>query len=179
MSAEEHLFVFELAGEDYAIDVMKVGEVIKSGDKTTTSLPNSPEFVKGIINVRGQVIPLIDLEDRFGLTGENSEFIVLFELNGSTSGILVDDVHEVMKVDDKRIKDAPEVLRDRIHQEYVDDVALLENDRMIIILDLESGFNEEEQMSVGQISDSEGGEGDDEIEEVSQEDIQKRIEENL
>jgi purine-binding chemotaxis protein CheW len=171
------LLVFRLASEEYGVNVMKVGEVIKAIEKTIKPIPNSKDFIKGITNVRGQVIPIIDLETKFGLEPDDHRLIVLLEIDGSTCGIMVDEVKEVLRVNEKRIKSAPEVLRDKIHRQYVDDVALLEDERMIIILDIDSGFQEEEQIAMNDISDEDEDEEEDETEEVSEEEVKKKAEE--
>jgi purine-binding chemotaxis protein CheW len=170
------LLVFRLATEEYGVNVMKVGEVIKAEEKTIKSIPNSKDFIKGITNVRGQVIPIIDLETKFGLEPDDHRLIVLLEIDGSTCGIMVDEVKEVLRVNEKRIKKAPEVLRDKIHRQYVDDVALLEDERMIIILDIDSGFEEEEQIAMSEIADEEPEE-DEETEEVSEEEVKEKAQE--
>lgn len=170
------LLVFKLANEEYGVNVMKVGEVIKAEEKTIKPIPNSKDFIKGITNVRGKVIPIIDLETKFGLEPDDQRLIVLLEIDGSTCGIMVDEVNEVLRVNDMRIKKAPEVLRDKIHRQYVDDVALLEDDRMIIILDIGSGFHEEEQIAMSELSEEEERE-EEKTEEVSEEEVKEKAKE--
>lgn len=178
MSEEfQKVFVFQLGDEEYGIDVMDVKEINKSVDKKITSIPESSDFIAGITNLRGQVIPVINLKHRFNIESGDGEFIVIIDLNDSTTGIIVDDVKEVMDINQKRIKEAPELLKRDIHDDYVKEVALLEDDRIITIIDLESGFSEEEVAQVNDMSKEEPEQ--DEVEEVSKEEIRKKAQEKI
>lgn len=171
------VLVFKLGDEEYGIDVMDSKEIIKIENKTITDIPDSSDFIVGITNVRGKVVPIMDLKDRFGLETGREKFIVLIEIQDATAGILVDRVIEVMDINSKRIKEAPELLRQEIHSDYVEDVALLEGDRMITILDLERGFSEEEATRVSQIAEEE--EEEEEVEEVSKREIMEKTKEKI
>lgn len=170
---ERQIFVFELDGEEYAVDIGTVREIIKSEEKEITNIPNVPDFITGITNVRGQVVPIIDLEEKFDLSSHENEYIVIIELNGTPAGLLVDDVHEVKKISKSKIKEAPQIVEEEIHRKYVKDVAVLE-DRMIIILDLTAGLKEHEAVAVEEIQDTMNDEEEeDEEEEVSHRDAKK------
>lgn len=143
----EQIFIFELDGEEYALPVEKVDEILKRSEKEITEIPNVPDFVRGIINVRGSIVPVLDLEEKFNLTQHEKAFIVIVDIHGTDGGLLVDDVHDVMRVDEERIKPAPEILEKEIHADYIEDVAVLD-DRIIVILDLDSGFEEEDAIAV-------------------------------
>lgn len=147
------IFIFELDGEDYSININSVREIIKSEEKQITNIPNVPDFIRGITNVRGQVVPVIDLEEKLSLAHNDNNYIVIVELNGTPAGLLVDDVKEVMRVDDNKVRDAPEILEQEIHREYVKNVVVLE-DRMIIILDIKAGLTESEAVAVEQLKDT-------------------------
>jgi purine-binding chemotaxis protein CheW len=103
---------FSLAGEEYGIGILKIKEII--GMMSITAVPQTPAFVKGVINLRGKVIPVIDLRLRFGM--EPMEYTdrtctVVVEIEGSSSpiliGIVVDSVSEVLNVKSDEIEDAP------------------------------------------------------------------------
>lgn len=175
--ATQEVFVFELSEEEYGIPVEKVEEIVRVEELEITRIPNAPPFIRGITNVRGKVVPLIDLEERFGLEKQENRFIVLIDIQGTTAGILVDDVHEVMRISTARIKDAPDILKDEIHSEYVKEVAVLE-DRMIIILDLEAGLSASEATKVGDLG-GEQEEDEEEIEEVTEEEVEERVRERV
>lgn len=163
-SDSRQIFIFELDGEEYGTQVENVREIIKASDKEVTEVPNAPDFIRGITNVRGQVVPLIDLEEKFDISQRDNEFIVIVELNDTSAGLMVDNVHEVMRVKEKRIKDAPEILDQEIHREYVQNVVILE-DRMIIILDLLEGLEDHEAVAVEKISDEMGSDEEEQEEE--------------
>lgn len=170
---ERQIFVFELDEEEYAVDIDTVREIIKSEEKEITKIPNVPDFITGITNVRGQVVPIIDLEEKFDLSSHENEYIVIIELNGTPAGLLVDDVHEVKKIKKSKIKEAPQIVEEEIHRKYVKDVAVLE-DRMIIILDLKAGLKEHEAVAVEEIQETMNDEEqEDEEEEVSHQDAKK------
>ncbi len=167
------LFVFELSNEDYAIEIEYVKEITKSEEKKITPLPNVPSFIKGITNVRGQVVPVIDLEEKFNLTKKDAKFIVILEMYDTTVGMLVDDVEEVMRVKENRIKDSPKILEEKIHTNYMKGVAVLD-ERLIIILDLNKGFGEEEAVEMKEITDKmSSDEKEEEVEEISEEELKK------
>ena len=169
------LFVFELSDEDYAVEIDFVQEITKSGEKDITPLPNVPDFIKGITNVRGQVVPVIDLEDKFELEKKENQFIVILEVHDTTVGMLVDDVEEVMRINENKVKESPRILEEKIHTNYMKGVAVLE-DRMIIILDLEEGLGEEEAVEMKELSESiaDDDEEEEKENEVSEEELRKR-----
>lgn len=166
------IFIFNLDDEDYSIDIDNVREIIKSEEKEITKVPNVPDFITGITNVRGQVVPVIDLEEKLSLSHKENDYIVIVELNGTPAGLLVDDVKEVMRVEEDKIRDAPEILEQEIHREYVKDVVVLE-DRMIIILDIKAGLSESETVAVEELRETmdNGSNEEDEDDEVTHQDV--------
>lgn len=109
---EGKYLTFSLAGEEYGISILKIKEII--GMMTITSVPRTPEFVKGVINLRGKVIPVIDLRLRFGI--DASEYtertcIIVVEIISETAtviiGIVVDSVSEVLNIKEEEIEEAP------------------------------------------------------------------------
>ena len=104
---------FALGKEEYGIEILKVREII--GYMTITAVPQMPDYVKGIINLRGQVIPVVDLRSRFGM--ENKEItdqscIIVVDIHQSDrsffAGLVVDHVQEVLNIEDGNIDDAPQ-----------------------------------------------------------------------
>lgn len=172
------VFVFELSGEEYGVSVEDVEEVIRAEEQEITSIPNAPPFIRGITNVRGRIVPLIDLEERFGLEKQENRFIVLIDVQGTTAGILVDAVHEVLRIDAARIKDAPGILKDEIHSEYVKEVAVLD-ERMIIILDLEAGLSTSETTQVGELGGAVEEDAAETVEELTDEEVEERARERV
>ncbi|MBT3202008.1 MAG: chemotaxis protein CheW [Phycisphaerales bacterium] len=100
---------FALAEEEYGLEILKVREIISMSE--ITSVPKTPEYVKGVINLRGKVIPVIDLRLKFSMeevpyTDETCTIVV--DVNGVEMGIIVDHVSEVLDIADGDIEDAPE-----------------------------------------------------------------------
>jgi purine-binding chemotaxis protein CheW len=136
VEATEHLATFFLSGEEYGIDVRLVQEIIRVSD--ITQVPRAPGFIKGVINLRGRIIPVIDLKRKLGL-GEVSEAarqsrIVVVKVRDRLVGLLVDGASQVLKVAVASIEAAPEEVVE-IDANYLRGVAKLEN-RLIILMDL-------------------------------------------
>lgn len=103
-----HVIAFKLGKEEYALSITKVQEIIMPVEKTT--IPRSPEYVDGVINLRGNIIPIIDGRKRFGipLAEETSETrIMVLELEDSTVGLTVDSVSEVIHIPAKDVQSSP------------------------------------------------------------------------
>ena len=113
MAAREGKYLtFKLAGEEYGISILKIKEII--GMMPITPVPQTPEFVKGVINLRGMVIPVVDLRLRFGMESHNyteRTCIIVVELAGQTGtilmGIAVDTVLQVLNVKSEEIEESP------------------------------------------------------------------------
>jgi purine-binding chemotaxis protein CheW len=104
---------FALGGEVYGLEILKVQEII--GMMSVTRVPRTPEFMRGVINLRGKVIPVVDLRLKFGLDStedtERTCIIVVQVTKGDTTvimGIIVDEVSEVMDINEKQIEPSPE-----------------------------------------------------------------------
>jgi purine-binding chemotaxis protein CheW len=99
---------FVLAGEDYGLEILKVREII--GMMNITAVPRTPSFVKGVINLRGKVIPVVDLRTKFAMPAVEQTAqtcIIVVYVGEIEMGIVVDEVSEVMDIDAKDIEDAP------------------------------------------------------------------------
>ena len=109
-STELPLVVFRLAAEAYALRLHEVREIIMVGN--ITPVPRAPSFIEGVLNLRGEVMPVIDLRDRFGLPRQpvtNVSRIVITPIGGVSTGLIVDSVDEVKSIDPKRLEDPPRV----------------------------------------------------------------------
>jgi purine-binding chemotaxis protein CheW len=134
--ATEHLATFFLAREEYGVDVRQVQEIRRVAE--ITSVPRAPEFVRGVINLRGRILPVLDLRRRLGL-GEVAESrasrIVVVRVKERLLGLLVDGASQVLKIPVSQVEPPPEeVLRQG--GDYIRGVAKLD-DRLIILVDLE------------------------------------------
>lgn len=140
----EQLVVFQLAGETYGVDIAHVHEIIRL--QHITQVPRTPEFVEGVINLRGRIIPVIDLHKRFGLPpaeATNNTRIMVVEVNGITVGMIVDAVLEVLRLPEENIEPPPPIIKG-VDVAYLRGVGKWE-DKLIILLDLDRVLRESEQ----------------------------------
>ncbi len=146
-SRELQIVVCELADERYGLDIDKVYEIIRH--QPITAVPRSPEFVEGVINLRGRIIPVVDLRERFGMPGAEptkATRIVVAETGGTRVGFVVDGVSEVLMVPADAIEATPEVAAGS-DADYLKGIAKL-GDRLIILLELDGLFAAEEQTAL-------------------------------
>ena len=135
-SGEEQYLTFRLDGQEYGIAILKVQE-IKGWDRMTP-IPNSPPYVKGVLNLRGVIVPVFDLRLRFGLPeAERDAFTVIIVVNigGRLAGIVVDSVSDVINVGAEQKCAAPEYDGQR-NREFIQGLAQVE-DKLLIILDID------------------------------------------
>lgn len=136
--AEQQYVVFKLADEEYGIDIMTVQEIIVP--TSLTKIPNMPPYFTGVFNLRGDIIPQINMRLRFGLEAEevNDEARIVVIGNEKPVGILVDSVREVITIKDEEIEGSEEISA-KINQEYITGIAK-KNERLIILLNLTGAF---------------------------------------
>ncbi len=147
-TAEEllQLVSFNIGSEEFGVDILKVQEINRMVE--ITKVPQAPHYVEGVINLRGKVIPIVDLRKRFNL--ENKEYdkntrIVVVDINGNILGMVVDSVSEVLRLPSNTIEPPPEIVTG-INSEYIKGVAKLEN-RLLIFLDLSKVIDVSEMAS--------------------------------
>lgn len=129
------LVSFNIGTEEFGVDILKVQEINRMVE--ITRVPRSPDFVEGIINLRGKVIPIIDLRTRFNLQitdHDKNTRIVVVDIEGQTMGMIVDSVSEVLRIPASTIEPTPEVVTS-VDSDYIRGVAKLDN-RLLIYLDL-------------------------------------------
>jgi len=146
-SAEEKQIVtFQIESEDYGIYIDKVQEINRYTN--VTKVPKTPKFVEGIINLRGEVIPLIDLRSRFELEPkERDEFtrVIIVNLMKMKVGFVVDWVDEVLRIGESNIDEVPPVLSASVNAEFIEGVVNLEDkQKMILLLSVDELFSESE-----------------------------------
>ena len=130
------LVSFKIGDEEFGIDILSVQEINRMSQ--ITKVPNTPDFIEGVINLRGRIIPVIDLRVKLGMTrkdhGKNTRIVVV-ELKGQTIGFIVDEVSEVLRIP-KDITEAPPDMVGGVNSDYITSIGKLE-DRLLILLDLE------------------------------------------
>jgi purine-binding chemotaxis protein CheW len=144
-ASSRQVVVFELGHEEYAVSIEQVREVVKV--PKITLVPNGQAFVVGVMNLRGQIVPIIDLEKLFSLPADKTvaqHIVVSEDASHALFGVQVDQVIEVLRIADDTIKPAPKMVTARISSDYLDGVVVLEGDdkttnagRMILLLDLQ------------------------------------------
>ncbi len=137
---ENQLVVFALADEYYGVDIGTVESIIKM--QPITGVPRTASFVEGVTNLRGAVLPVIDLRKRFGLPArEDSKDtrIVVVEMNGETVGMVVDAVSEVLNVSDENVEPPPPMVS-TVESSFVTGIARA-GERLIILVDLNQVLN--------------------------------------
>jgi purine-binding chemotaxis protein CheW len=137
------LVTFAIGEEEFGIDILKVQEIIRIMD--ITKVPSSPAHVEGVINLRGKVIPVIDLRCRFNMESrvhDRQTRIIVIDLHGAIVGFVVDAVSEVLRLQSDTVEPPPPVVAG-IDSEYIRGVGKLEN-RLLILLDLEKLLPAEE-----------------------------------
>ena len=130
-----HLVTFTLGREEYGVEINSVQEIIRATE--ITNVPGAPAHVRGVINLRGKIIPVVGLRKRFGLPeveASDEQRIVVVELGEKRLGMLVDSVSQVIKLSSSTIEDMPEEAT-TVDENYIRGVGKLDN-RLIIILDL-------------------------------------------
>ncbi len=144
---EGKYLTFTLDNEEYGISILKIKEII--GMMSITTVPQTPEFVKGVINLRGKVIPVMDLRLRFGMDGidyTERTCIIVVEITGQAGtvmiGIVVDSVSEVLNIKGEEIEDTP-TFGTKLNTEYILGMAKMEG-AVKILLDIDRVLSQEE-----------------------------------
>jgi purine-binding chemotaxis protein CheW len=145
--AEMQLVVFDLTPEAYGVDIGTVREIIRVQE--ITHVPNAPDFVEGVINLRGKVIPVVDLRKRFGLAAHEEtkdSRIVVVDIGGEDIGIRVDAVTEVLRISADTVAPASSIIT-TADSYYILGIAKL-GERLIILLNLDKVLSQEEKLAL-------------------------------
>lgn len=129
---------FTIGREYFGVDILMVQEIIRSAP--ITAVPNSPDFIEGVINLRGNIIPVIDLRKRLNLNknhhplNENDTWIIILDVEGRLTGFIVDKVTQVLKIQDNLIEPPPEIVTAGLKSQYIKGVCKF-GKRLMILLD--------------------------------------------
>ena len=130
------LVTFEIAAEEFAVDILAVQEINRMMD--LTRVPQAPAEIEGVINLRGKIIPVMDLRQRFGLESrerDNQTRIIVVEVDGRVLGFIVDRVRQVLPISRSIVEPAPDMVA-TIDSQFISGVGKLP-DRLLILLDLD------------------------------------------
>lgn len=146
------LVVFELGGEEFGVEIMNVQEIIRMPEMT--QIPQSPDFVEGVINLRGRIIVVVNLSKRFNLhsrvADENSRIIVV-EIGKTVVGMIVDSVNEVLRIPKSSVEPAPELVMSKVSKNYLKGVGKVDK-RLLILLDLARVLTVEEVAEISNLA---------------------------
>ncbi len=129
------LVSFRLGPEEFGLDILKVQEIIRIQE--LTRVPNMPEYIEGVINLRGKVIPVIGLRKRIGLesqTHDKKTRIVVVDVQGNVLGFVVDSVSEVLRIHSETVEDPPRL--GKKERDYISGIGKLDS-RLLLLLDLD------------------------------------------
>ncbi len=147
--AERQLVVFDLSGEIYGADIGSVREIVRP--QAVTFVPNAPTFVKGVINLRGRIIPIVDLRLRFGLAineETRDSRVVVVDVGRQDIGIVVDAVLEVLRIPCDAVEPASSLITTE-DSYYLEGIAKV-NGRLLILLDLDRVLSSDEQAALAE-----------------------------
>ena len=147
--ADHEYLTFTLGSEEYGVDILKVQEI--RGYDQVTRLPGAPEFVKGAINLRGLIVPVVDMRLKFRLsqaTYDDTTVMIVLSVAGRTIGIVVDGVSDVLRLDAAQVRAVPD-LGSAIDRQFLTGLGVVD-ERMLILLDIERLMTSEEMGLVEQ-----------------------------
>ena len=142
---------FILGNEEYGIEILKVQEI--RGYDAVTKIANTPDFIKGVINLRGTIVPIVDLRLRFNLgTADYNEFtvVIILNLSGRIMGIVVDGVSDVITLQAAQLRAVPDLVS-TIDTKYLLGLGTVEN-RMLILVDIESLMTSHEMALIDRVA---------------------------
>lgn len=146
--SENQYVIFKLDQEEFGIDIMNVKEIIPYQE--SVHVPNTPKFIEGIINYRGNVIPVINLKKRFNIglaeTTEDTRIIVI-TLGEKEVGFIVDEASQTIRLDEDKIDPTPDIISG-IDKRYIIGVGKIDEDRLLILLDLMEILTNEEKDAI-------------------------------
>ena len=147
----KQLVIFKLGEEEFGVDILQANEIEKL-DQGITRVPKSPSFVEGVINLRGVIVPIVDLRKRFGLMVREIGLdtrVIIVEVNGNKVGMIVDAVVEVARVKAMDIEPAPSITKG-VDAYFISGVAK-HNNRLIVLLNLERSLSPEEAKEIAKV----------------------------
>jgi purine-binding chemotaxis protein CheW len=134
--AGDEFLAFTLGKEEYGIDILKVQEI--RGYEAVTRIANAPDFIKGVVNLRGIIVPIVDMRIKFNLgepTYDQFTVVIILNINGRIMGMVVDSVSDVITLPAQQIKPAPE-MGTAFNTDYLVGLGTLD-ERMLILIDID------------------------------------------
>jgi purine-binding chemotaxis protein CheW len=151
--SSREVLVFVLGAEEYGVDILKVQEI--RGYEKVTPIPSAPAYLKGVVNLRGTIVPVIDLRIKFGMADPSYDsftVVVILRLEGRVIGVVVDGVSDVVQLGEADVKAAPN-LGSVVDGTFLAGLAV-KDDRMILLLDIEKFLSSSELELVSRVAES-------------------------
>ena len=146
--------IFYLADKKLGVNITQTKEILSNTEMTF--VPDSPDFISGIINLRGSVVPVVDLKLRLNIGGEKKdkeEKIIVVELDGLTAGMMVDDVKEIKPLTKENIVDLPDLAK-KVNSDYIEGVGRAgEDNELLLLLDLKNILTNHEIEELKNVND--------------------------
>ncbi len=150
-SVAGEFLTFVLGSEAYGLEILKVQEI--RGYDAVTQIANTPAFIKGVINLRGKIVPIVDLRVKFKMGKvEYNEFtvVIILNLGGRVVGIVVDGVSDVMQLEESQIRAVPDIVAS-IDTQYITGLASV-GEKMFILVDIEKLMNSQEMQLMDSVA---------------------------
>ncbi|MDP2152846.1 MAG: chemotaxis protein CheW [Methylotenera sp.] len=150
-SAAGEYLTFILGSEEYGLEILKVQEI--RGYDVVTQIANTPDFIKGVVNLRGKVVPIVDLRIKFHLSKVEYDVftvVIILNLSGRVVGIVVDGVSDVTALKDEKIREVPALVTS-IDNKYIVGLATLES-KMLILVDIEQLMGSQEMALIDDVA---------------------------
>lgn len=154
LSSSQRYLTFFVADEQYGIDISKIKEIL--APINITHIPKTPEYIKGVINLRGSIIPVVDVRLKFQMQEKEmgiNTAIIIYEVDKISIGFIVDQVEDVLTIDRDHISDAPS-FGSNIDTSFIENVAEVDNN-VIMLLNLEKIFEAEELINISKLEQEE------------------------
>lgn len=145
---EYQLVVFKIGDEEFGVDISQVREIVRLIE--VTYMPKAPAFIEGVVNLRGQIVAVIDLAKRLGISSKprgDTTRIIVIEIGENTVGMVVDSVSEVLRMSSEDIEEVPSLIETEVPEHYIRGVGKLK-DRLLVLLDLSRVLSHEEVVKV-------------------------------
>ncbi len=141
---ERQLVVFKIEKEEFGIEINDVREIIRMED--VTAMPGTEDYIRGIINLRGKIVVVIDLAKKLGIAARETDKntrVLIVDIENNILGMVVDSCSEVLRITGNKIEPAPEIITQKFKSAYIDGVGII-GERLLILLDISKVLDEKD-----------------------------------
>lgn len=151
---ERQIVVFSLGKEEFGVNISEVREIIRM--ENITKIPNTEEYVKGVINLRGGIVVVIDMAMKLRLNSklvDKNTRILVVEVDKSTIGMIVDSATEVLRLQTDQVQPPPQIITDKINSDFIEGVGIIK-ERLLILLDLAKLVGSQEVQNLNKLANA-------------------------